>query len=117
MKKVLSVLLLLFIGFAAAAQPKKMDPEKRIAQMNKNMKEQLQLSDDQYAKVVVLNTNFVNEMAANREMEDKEAMKKSRDVYHTELEKVLTKEQMATFEAQLKQRKKENGLQPKGPKM
>ncbi len=82
------------VSALAFAQPEKGNPEERLERLNEHMKTALDLSDDQYAKVAVMNEEMITAMAEVRETKDREAAKDIRDNYRDQLETVLTKEQM-----------------------
>jgi Spy/CpxP family protein refolding chaperone len=79
------------------------------------MKVDLNLDTTQYEKLLALNLKQANKVSTTRtemkeEMHEKrEAMKAERDAYQTELETILTPEQLEKHEAMMKERMEKRG--------
>ena len=87
-----------------------MEPEELAARQTQQMKESLDLTEEQIAKVEVLNLDYAKKMDAKRDEigEDREAMReammavmKEKDVA---LKKIFTADQWKTFEAERQKR-------------
>ena len=126
MKKViLSAAMIAFGTFAMAQQNKmmrKMDPaqmEQKRAEKLKSMQTELNLSDDQVAKIKTLQDNKMaarkaNEPQMKAERKAKmEVMKQNKDQWNSEMKQILTPEQYAKW--QQKQNDRMNNM--KGDKM
>lgn len=122
MKKVLFVAALLLGTVAMAQEGKeraKLTPEERCEKKMEKMDEQLDLSDDQVAKIKAIHMANSDKMEAKRaEMKKlKDEMKVMRDASKAEIEKVLTddqKEKLKEIEAKRKAKKAEHKAH--GPK-
>jgi len=91
----------------AGAQMGKMTPDQRIEMKVNKMKQQLNLSDDQVAKIKPL---LQAEVTA-RQSGDKQAMKDNHTKMMAEMGKILTPDQLTKYKAMAEQRmgiKKEN---------
>lgn len=123
-KLVLAVLMAGLVSYAGMAQERRSGrergerptPEKMAEKRSQMMKEKLGLSDEQYNKVYAINLEEAKTMQgkfeakrkereANREVMKKE-MEANRKAYNQKLEKVLTPEQLKTFENLKKERRK-----------
>lgn len=100
MKKLIILMGLgLAVSTATFAQNKKdFDPQKRAEKMSLKQKEELKLDDQQYAKVLKLNTEKANAMHKER-MEMQEKRKAEREQYDKSLKGILSKDQYASLEA------------------
>ncbi len=89
------------------------------------MKEQLSLTDDQYAKVLELNKANNNNMPSREQMQNmtdeqrdarREEMRKSREEYNAKLKGILTPEQYSKYEENMKNmpRGGQPGQRPQG---
>ena len=125
MKKViLSAVMIAFGTFAMAQQNKmmrKMDPaqmEQKRAEKLKSMQTELNLSDDQVAKIKTLQDNKMAARKANEPQMQAErkakmdAMKQNKDQWNTEMKQILTPEQYAKW-----QQKQNDRMSMKGDKM
>lgn len=89
----------------------KLSAEERATKQTDRMKEELNLSDKQYEDLLSLNTKQAKQAEENRkEMEakmeaKKEEMKSERKAYDEQIGKILTKEQLATYELKKEERK------------
>ena len=132
MKKViLSAVMIAFGTFAMAQQNKmmrKMDPaqmEQKRAEKLKSMQTELNLSDDQVAKIKTLQDNKMaarkaNEPQMKAERKAKmEAMKQNKDQWNNEMKKILTPEQYAKWQQKQNDRMsmKEDKMQQRSKKM
>jgi Spy/CpxP family protein refolding chaperone len=115
MKKLMMVLsmVITFSTFALAQRGGgggDMDPTKRAERMSSKMKEELKLSDDQYAKVLKVYTERMTKAQNERkEMQDKrkelmDERKAEREEVEASLKEILTEEQFEKFKANQKER-------------
>lgn len=87
------------------------DPDKRAEKMTQRMRDQLNLSDDQTARLKDINLDFAKKMQAQREQNkdgqqpDKTAMKKLKDDHRAALKQVLNEEQFKQWEQTTDRRK------------
>lgn len=110
---------MLFVGFTATGQRSgdgnRQSPQERAKKQAKVMKVDLNLDTAQYEKLLALNLKQANKVSTTRtemkeEMHEKrEAMKAERDAYQTELETILTPEQLGKHEAMMKERMEKRG--------
>ncbi|MBB3186366.1 DUF4890 domain-containing protein [Microbacter margulisiae] len=74
-------------------------PEQRAKQMTERMKKQLNLTDDQVAKIDSVNLKFAQDMMKARESGDmRSAMRTCIEEQNTALKAILTPDQMKTWE-------------------
>jgi periplasmic protein CpxP/Spy len=114
MKKLMMVLsmVITFSTFALAQRGGggDMDPAKRAERMSSKMKEELKLSDDQYAKVLKVYTERMSKAQNDRkEMQEKrkelmDERKAEREEVEASLKEILTEEQFEKFKANQKER-------------
>lgn len=97
---------LLLVSVLAFSQPEKGNPEEHLKRMNERMKTELELSDAQYDKVVVINEEMVFAMDEARQNKDREVGKEIRDNYREQLEGILTEEQMEKAKELFEKQKK-----------
>lgn len=85
-------------------------PEERAQKMTDKLAERLELNDEQKQAVLKLNTEQAKQMQAKREESKKERearhveMKEHRSAYEAELKEILTEDQYAKFQADVKKR-------------
>lgn len=103
-KKVLAFTLLfsalsMMVLFAQGPRPK-FTPEQRAKQMTEQMKKQLNLTDDQVAKLEAANLQFVQEQMKVREnSQDVRAdMRACYEKHNAALKSILTPEQLKTWQ-------------------
>lgn len=75
------------------AQQKDVDPQEKAKKMTDKMKTELNLTDEQYKAVMLINEGFATEMAAH-----KEVIEETKKSHHNELSAILTPEQMQKAE-------------------
>lgn len=106
MKTKIVMLAAFALGILSASAQKKPDPQKMAQYQNEVMGEELELDEEQLAKVEEVNFKYSKKQA---EVIGREGsmfskigdMKKIRKAKNAELEKILTKEQMEEFEDEI----------------
>ena len=105
----LVALFLLIAGFAGAQPGQRprpqADPEKMAERMTARMTEQLDLTEDQQAKIKAIHLAFAEKMKDRTERPTPEEMKALREEQQEAVNNVLTDEQKAKVEAQKAERK------------
>ncbi len=101
-KKVLAFTLLFaaFSVVAIFAQRPNFTPEQRAKAMTERMKKQLNLNDDQVAKLEVLNLQFVKEQVKARESASdvRADMRAAADKHDAALKEILTPDQLQKWQ-------------------
>jgi periplasmic protein CpxP/Spy len=107
MKKltILTVLLFTVMGsiFAQKGKEVKIDPKERAEKMSQRLKTDLNLNEEQYAKLLALNTEkAVKREAQSKEMKSemdakRENAKAEREAYTKKLKSILTDEQYIKY--------------------
>ena len=123
MKKVWCIAVLIGIMATAQAQerPERLkDPTERAERQTTALTKALELTEEQQATVGEINLKYAEEVNSlweeNRESREKTraAMKDIRQRKETELQEVLTEEQMATYQEFLEKRKDRRGKRRRG---
>lgn len=119
MKKLGLLLMIVVLGttmsIAQNRGGQRMDPEERAKQSTKELKEALDLKEDQEKKVYDLNLKTNKEMSAAWQDADgdrdvmREKMGKVRDNTNKEMKKILSDDQYKKYEKYLAEKRKQRG--------
>jgi periplasmic protein CpxP/Spy len=97
-------------------EKRKQNLEKRISKHEAQLKSELALSDDQFAKLQAINKDFVGKMKALHESDnspaDKSAFKQLRSEHHSAVKGILTQEQWEKWNT-IKAEKRKNHIRKK----
>jgi selenocysteine-specific translation elongation factor len=104
-KSAIVIAFLLGIGCVANAQKVDKDPLKRAHQRAEYLKIDLNLNEEQYAKVLKLNSDITAKREVER-VELKAKRKADKAAYDASMKSILNKEQFAEYEAKQALRKK-----------
>jgi protein CpxP len=110
MKKGIIAILLAFVTMGAFAQRQGPGgtPEERAKMQTASLTESLKLTKEQQKQVYTINLERATKMQEMRNLQnqDREAMKTAMQAYETELEKILTPEQLKKHQTDLAERRK-----------
>jgi|GEM_PF-3482148 len=100
--------------FGRGPDGESLSPEERLEKRLQHMTEALQLTDDQVAAIRAIFESYQEEMEAAREARDREAGQELREQIRSEIEALLTDEQIASLE-EMKQNRPGPGHGHDGP--